>query len=111
MSLLTPGSSITDPFQRLPWACVGSLPGHSGGTAPDSHRVPRPPPSYVVVAAHPHRGGGPLSSDADYAAGQGVRADDMNEQNSSRDTTQVPSTSEMDPVWSSYAAFPPNSTS
>lgn len=41
-SLLTPGSTLPlDLPAARPWPVrEGSLPGHSGGTAPDSHRVP-----------------------------------------------------------------------
>ena len=61
--LLTPGSSLPRPFPGpsdglAQWFVSGSLPGHSGATVPDSHRLPssgsdgiRPPSRPAAEAA------------------------------------------------------------
>jgi hypothetical protein len=44
-SVLAPGSKFPSAFPppARSWLTRGSLPGHSGGTASDSHRLPPPP--------------------------------------------------------------------
>ncbi|GAA3050671.1 precorrin-3B synthase [Actinokineospora globicatena] len=50
-SVLAPGSRLDLAFRRAPWRVQALLPGDSGGTAPDSHRLP---PHAIAASDSPY---------------------------------------------------------
>ena len=55
MSLLALGSALVPAFPpaRGQWLSRDPLADHSGGTAPDSHRLPRSAVTFAPMLAHP----------------------------------------------------------